>query len=735
MHQVPKVSLLALVVSMVSACGSAGEGIKSTPAPATPSTAPTTTPPSPPPPSQTETASQIEARKSSAVLASKATYAHDLGFTGKGVTIAIVDTGIDASSPEFAGRISPLSTTIQSQYAPCATCALATTNYDLTDRVGHGTNVASVAAGGRNGSYMYGVAYDATVLAVKVTGADLGNIVNGAPQESTNLNAASIAPAIRYAAQNGAFVINLSANGTASGSDATEMRSAMDLVRSKNLLMVESVSNDPINSAGANSITAAFVGNDGANRNNFLYGIGLYSDLSPRANSGTPGALADRTLSVVAHSTLVTGLGGEPAVVVGNSFAAPAIAGAAALLKQYWPQLGGAEISKVLLDTATDLGDPGVDQVYGAGLLNIEAAFTAQMPTIGTSTVKPSSVSQTSIIVSPAFGGSSGSGVFSSVAGQAVAIDRYGRDYKINMGLLARGARTNGFSLIGLAQESAWATHAKEKDGMARTDGYPASAAAHAFGFRINRRTALTGTMNSSIDNNGLITGSILRSSGVATVGTQVNLLSGGHRISLASARSACGHQLSKTQRVEFEAKNGLTLGLTSNKEIGSALGMIGSGSFNIDGASSLFANAGWNGTLAGFRISADGLFGRTDVQTSDSLIDFRSSVLSTGFNVSAGHDLFGGQVLLGLTSPLKVDRANIRYVAPTTYDLASRSTVDTVSYFNLAPTAREMNLEANWSHRVGPGTVSIGGAYGFNTGNDRNRTSAAAWMRFYIRP
>ncbi len=84
---------------------------------------------------------------------------------------------------------------------------------------------------------------------------------------------------------------------------------------------------------------------------------------------------------MVATDVSVVGKDGQLTTVTGNSFAAPAIAGAAALLKQYWPQLGGKAISRILLDTATDLGDKGADQIFGVGLLNIEAAMKAQAPT------------------------------------------------------------------------------------------------------------------------------------------------------------------------------------------------------------------------------------------------------------------------------------------------------------------------------------------------------------------
>ena len=62
------------------------------------------------------------------MVGAKAAYAYDKGITGKGVTIAVVDTGIATTSAEFAGRISSDSKTFESRIARCATCAPETVN-------------------------------------------------------------------------------------------------------------------------------------------------------------------------------------------------------------------------------------------------------------------------------------------------------------------------------------------------------------------------------------------------------------------------------------------------------------------------------------------------------------------------------------------------------------------------------------------------------------------------------
>ncbi|MFW6299965.1 MAG: S8 family peptidase [Oceanicaulis sp.] len=85
--------------------------------------------------------------------------------------------------------------------------------------------------------------------------------------------------------------------------------------------------------------------------------------------------LMDRFL--VAPGELILTPDGEGGVVrmSGTSFAAPLVSGAAALVLGRWSWLEAGEVAEVLLRSATDLGDPGTDAVYGRGLLNVEASF------------------------------------------------------------------------------------------------------------------------------------------------------------------------------------------------------------------------------------------------------------------------------------------------------------------------------------------------------------------------
>ncbi|HEY1096795.1 MAG TPA: S8 family serine peptidase, partial [Alphaproteobacteria bacterium] len=131
----------------------------------------------------------------------------------------------------------------------------------------------------------------------------------------------------------------------------------------------------------------------------------------------------------------------------GTSFAAPQIAGAAALVKEGWGYLTTRQVSQILLNSADDIGAPGVDAVYGHGILDMKAA----MEPIGAVTVlnnhgfqssfAPSFISQNQ---GTAFGNAfSASG---NAKGNIVAIDSYGRDFNVKTENNLRVAYEDKFS-------------------------------------------------------------------------------------------------------------------------------------------------------------------------------------------------------------------------------------------------------------------------------------------------
>ncbi len=74
-------------------------------------------------------------------------------------------------------------------------------------------------------------------------------------------------------------------------------------------------------------------------------------------------------------SNVPVSLGGQMLSISGTSFSAPQIAGAVALIKEAFPSLTAAEIVDLLFETAQDVGAPGVDAIYGNGIMDIRRAF------------------------------------------------------------------------------------------------------------------------------------------------------------------------------------------------------------------------------------------------------------------------------------------------------------------------------------------------------------------------
>ena len=661
-----------------------------------------------------------------------AKYAYDLGITGKGVIIAIIDSANLQEQEEFAGRISPDNKTFDFKFARCGTCEPETVNWGAGDIVGHGTSVAAVAAGAKNGKGMHGVAYDATILSLRVDGAKEvlkeGDLVGGGIVQG-----AAIAPAIVYAVDKGAFVINMSFNGSASN-HAEALRSAMDHVAVNDRLVVQSVSNWNEDSFAGN-FAENMIGTDLTNKDWFLFGIRLDANLKPPASNGNPGALADRTLSVIAQNIPSIDKDGKLVYVSGNSFAAPAIAGAAALLKQYWPHLGGKAISRILLDTAKDLGDPGVDLIYGVGLLDIENAMKAQAPKASYSSVAVASSAVTSINFSSAYGSGDGALRWSEFAGQAVAIDKYGRNFGFSLGLQGVSNDANPLSLrsqIGQVTSVSAEQRMDVRYGLTPSVSYTENAAHKPaqFAFRLSQDAIVRGTSNGLVENNGLTSGSLFRNLGLATVASSLEVVRNEWRYAFASANINESGARSRVQSVRVTDPNGFTLALSQGREDGSALGLTGNGEFKIGGSVSRFASLGWAGDVMGFGLSAEAIAGRTRVKGTGPRIDF-DDIQSTGYRFNAQRDLFGGLAKFGVTSPLRVDRALVRYTGLDGFDSTTLDVAARTREIDLAAQAREVDFELGWSRNLDTGRLSLGAVYAQDAGNRAGASSYGGWIHF----
>ncbi len=267
---------------------------------------------------------------------------HNQGILGQGVIVGLLDTGLNRNNPEFLNN-------------PRVMTGYNATNgsTDVTDSEGHGTHVAGIVGAPGNGSGMYGVAPGATLLPIKVFSGNL------AP-------ASAVTAGLDYATAHGARVINLSLGATSPTGDTGLRRVAA----TNNTVVVIAAGND---SAGSPNWPSRYAKEAWANGTILTVGA-VNSSRKLDSRSNRAGDLAPFYL-VAPGVDIISSYGASVAYLTGTSMAAPAVTGAAALLTGYWPYLRANQVAAILLNTTDDLGAPGMDAIYGRGMLNVNRAL------------------------------------------------------------------------------------------------------------------------------------------------------------------------------------------------------------------------------------------------------------------------------------------------------------------------------------------------------------------------
>jgi subtilisin family serine protease len=264
-----------------------------------------------------------EFRDSDGPLQHNAATAWNLGWTGKGVSIAVVDTGIDISSPEFSGRISSASRDMFS--------ATSTRGYNATDD--HGTDVALVAAAARNGSGILGIAWDATIMALRTDTPGTCTEDGGSSAPDTGgcqFDDPTIASAINYAVANGAKVINLSLGGDA---PSAAVRNAVANAAAVGVVVVVAAGNDGTPNPDAFGAGIDTSGNGAVIIAGAIDANGKITDFSDRAGNQPNHFLVargDRICCEYKNGQIYVDNQGYEYLQSATSVATPHIAGAAA---------------------------------------------------------------------------------------------------------------------------------------------------------------------------------------------------------------------------------------------------------------------------------------------------------------------------------------------------------------------------------------------------------------------
>lgn len=433
---------------LLAACGGGGGGVSSTPTPSSGSTssnppsttttpttetttstpaAPVTTTPTATTPSTTKSSvdyNDAEYKLSNVSVAANALAAYSAGATGAGVKIAIIDSGLADPGNAFKGRIDAASRDIVS-------------NRGFIDQDGHGTSVAAVAAAGRDGSDMMGVAFDATVLVARTDAVGSCGSSTGCQH-----NDDMIAKGVDLARQNGAKVINMSLGGSAASS--TLINSVKQAVAA-GIVVVISSGND----GSANPDAFAQMAGNSAMNGMIIIAGSHDANFNMSSFSDRAGSYGQYYLTAMGEAVRSIDENFGHFLFSGTSYSAPTITGAIAVLAQAFPNMTGKQLVDLLYSTATDAGATGVDSVYGHGILNLAKAFQPQGGTsLAGSEVAVSLTSNgtTSAAMGDAMGKTGAS------VGQTVILDGYNRAYTMNIaGTIGRSALAQPMlgSLIG----------------------------------------------------------------------------------------------------------------------------------------------------------------------------------------------------------------------------------------------------------------------------------------------
>lgn len=304
-----------------------------------------------------------------------AAVAYALGYTGRGVTIAVVDTGIDGRHREFSGNVIVGYDFIKG--GPTAPG-------ESLDTDGHGSHVAGIIAARRDGHGMHGLAFDAALLPLRLD-------MDGDMYDDFERN---VAPAWAYLAEldvPGVLIVNNSL-----GVGERHQPKVTDQYIEENWPNTA----DNLRKLAASGALIVFgTGNDGGWEPDILANLPYYyawpdpamedhwlavtavdidGEQASYANwcgearwwcLAAPGGNADGAGGVYSVEA-----GGEYVRMDGTSMAAPHVSAAAALVLEAFPFFDAYQVQQTLLTTATDIGEPGVDSVYGWGLLNVGKA-------------------------------------------------------------------------------------------------------------------------------------------------------------------------------------------------------------------------------------------------------------------------------------------------------------------------------------------------------------------------
>ncbi|MER5933571.1 S8 family serine peptidase [Streptomyces sp. NPDC002054] len=298
---------------------------------------------------------RVKAQLKESVPLTGAPAAWAAGYTGKGVKVAVLDTGIDVNHPDFAGLIDGTASFVPGEA--------------VTDVNGHGTHVAGtiVGSGAASGGDNKGIAPGADLFVGKVLGGK-----EGYGQDSW------VMAGMQWAAESGADVVNMSLGDSYPTDGSDPMSQTVDALSAKHgtLFVIAAGNSGPesISAPGAAAAALTVAATDKQDQ------LANFSSTGPLAHSGgmKPDIAAPGVDITAARSQEMTDGGTGPyRTISGTSMATPHVAGAAAILAQQHPDWTGAQLKEHLMSTAKGLDAGYSPYEVGTGRLDVAAAVRA----------------------------------------------------------------------------------------------------------------------------------------------------------------------------------------------------------------------------------------------------------------------------------------------------------------------------------------------------------------------
>ncbi|MEM8825351.1 MAG: S8 family peptidase [Pseudomonadota bacterium] len=705
----------------LTACGGSSPTVLRTPPPTAPAPAPTPTPVPTPPAANFDTP---EYRASNGATAVNALTAYEEGAFGQGVKVGVVDSGINTGSSQFTGRIDPASRRVSSFGS-------------VEDTDGHGTSVSAVIAAAADGRLTQGVAPQATIVAARAD----------APNSCTDEDGCSyldldIAEGIDLARNTGARVVNLSLGGSPA---QAELRDAIDRATADGMIVVISAGNDELEEPDP----LAFVASDSIARGRVLIAGSIDADDNLSDFSNQAGTFGDFFFSTLGSRVASIDEEDELFLYSGTSYAAPALSGALAVLFSGFPNLTADEAIEILARSARDLGDTGVDAVFGRGAIDLDAAFRP----IGGTSLAGSEVAVGTGPIAVTGGAAGDGGKVGTALTRVTVLDDYDRAFAVDLsstlanqaaqGRLA-GALLNpgagGAARLGPASLSLSVVNTQnamfmtelEAKGLDRNggrrmvpmtgivSGSPVAGTttmmAHGIapGRLVDRFAAPEQELGWLAD--GGVGGGLLLTPETAgaigqAIGSWTFIVAAGSADAILAENGEGDVETFAFGATRSFGPVDLALTYERQDERETFLGSRGSTALGIDGANSDFLNVALGYRLADdLTATANLRGGLTDLALGGGGLAVGSERLrSSAFSVAIQRqDTLRKGDLIGLrvSQPLRIEGGALRLGLPSDYDYATGETAYRVASTSIAPSGREIAFEAGYARPFGFGLL-----------------------------